>query len=257
MLSAADVKYFSSLKQKKYREKENKFLIEGFHLAEECLNSPYEIECIVISEKAERKKDNRIFGTIDKKKIPFHILNEKSFRKLAETESSQGIIAVVKQKKPAPFSSLNKENLIVALDRITDPGNLGTIMRTAYWFGVNTVLVSENSVDIYNSKVIRSTQGAQFHVNINDKLKLRDSLLELNESGFKVYLLDVQAGRMLETVDKKEKSVFVFGNESEGVSSDLLESGFERVKIKGYSGCESLNVAVSCGIVLFDFKSSR
>jgi TrmH family RNA methyltransferase len=257
MFSANDVKYYGSLKQKKYREKENKFLIEGFHLVEECLNSSFEIECVIISENAERKKEKRIFDVIYKKKISLYALKEKSFNKLTETETSQGIVAVVKQKKPAQLSSLQKENLIVALDRITDPGNLGTIIRTAYWFGADAVLISESSVDVYNSKVIRSTQGALFHVRIIYNLKLTESLIELNKSGFNVYLLDVNAESTLETIDKKRRSVFLFGNEAEGISVDLLESGFELVKIKGYSGCESLNVAVSCGIVLNEFKSPR
>jgi TrmH family RNA methyltransferase len=256
MISAKDVKYYSSLKQKKYREKENKFLIEGFHLVEECLSSPYEIECVLITDNVEKEKNDRLFEAIDKKKLPLYTIKEKSFDNLSETEASQGIIAVVEQKKTMPVS-LHKENLIVALDRITDPGNLGTIIRTAHWFGVNTVLLSENSVDIYNSKVIRSTQGALFHMHVINLLNLKQSLAELDKSGFCVYLLDVNAERTLEAVNKKRKSVFVFGNETEGISAELLGSGFERIKIKGYSAFESLNVAVSCGIVLQDFMQAQ
>jgi TrmH family RNA methyltransferase len=257
MLTAGDVKYYSSLKQKKYREREEKFLIEGFHLVEECLSSPYEIECIISSGSIEKKKNNRIFETAGKKKIAHYTLKEKSFNKLTETEATQGIIAVVKRRKSASVTSLRNENPIVALDRITDPGNLGTIIRTSYWFGINALLVSENSADIHNSKVIRSAQGALFHVNIINNINLSGALAELENSGYSVYLMDVKSEKTLDKIDKRKKSVFVFGNEADGISVELLKQGFESVKINGYSNCESLNVAVSCGIVLHDFKSFK
>ena len=145
-----------------------------------------------------------------------------------------------------------KAKIIIALDRITDPGNLGTIIRTAYWFGVELILVSGNSVDIYNAKVIRASQGAVFHVNILENIGLLSKLNELKDNGYKVYLLTPKGTDNLKGINKGAKSVFVFGNEADGISKELFSSGFYLLKIEGFTNCESLNVAVSTAIVLYE-----
>jgi len=254
MLSKNEIKYYSSLKKKKYRELEGKFLIEGYHLVEECLSSPYSIECVIYSEEVIPDKNGKLFACFSKKKIPVHVIDKSAFKKLSDTESSQGIAAVVHKKENTPLSSYTS-GFITALDRITDPGNLGTIIRTAYWFGAGGVLIGENSVDLYNSKVIRSTQGGLFHINISNNISLPDSLIELKGSGFDVFLLDVKARKYLNETQFVSKSVFVFGSEAEGISDDVLKQGYERISIKGYSACESLNVASSSSIVMNEYKN--
>lgn len=256
MLSNNDVKYYASLKQKKYRETENKFLIEGFHLIEECLSSPYAIECIIASDKTGKNTYGKIAEHANKKKIPFYNLKDTQFSKLIETKKSQGITAVVQKQQTVPLSGLYKSRLVIALDKINDPGNLGTIIRTAYWFGADAVITGVNSVDIYNSKVLRSSQGAVFHINLYENIKPEKFLSELNEKGFSIYLLDVKGNQTLSDIPSNSKTVFVFGNESEGISDEIVKMGYSRLKIEGYSGCESLNVAVSCGIVLYEYSKA-
>ena len=242
MVTKNDVKYYASLKQKKYRQQEGKFLIEGFHLIEECLGSSYVIECVLVSDSTGIDKSNKIFGRLEKKNIPVHYLKENLFAKVAETDNSQGIAAVVLKGKLINTDSLYKSKLIVALDRIKDPGNLGTIIRTAYWFGADAV---------------RSTQGGVFHVDVIENLPLEKTLDDLNSNGFNIYLLDVEAQRILGEFEDKKKTVFVFGSEAEGISKNILNKGYESIKIEGYSFCESLNVAVSCGIVLQNFRNKN
>ncbi len=254
MLSGNDLKYFSSLKQKKYREKEGKFLIEGFNLIDECLLSSYKIECIIVSEELLGTDQKSIPNSIAEKKIPLHCIKKFQFKKLTETENSQGIAAVVFKKSPTHFD-YNSAKLIVALDKINDPGNLGTIIRTSYWFGADPIILGSGSVDLYNSKVIRATQGAIFHLDIYEDINLFNELEQLKLKGFQVFLFDLKAEIILDKACFGEKNVFVFGNESEGISPKLLTLPFERVKIKGYSNCESLNIAVSCGIALNYFRS--
>ena len=159
-----------------------------------------------------------------------------------------------RKKLQNDLSLLYKSSLVIALDRITDPGNLGTIIRTAYWFGADAVLISENSVEFYNSKVVRSTQGGLFHVDVFDNVPFGKTLDDLSSNGFNIYLLDINAEKNLENISVNKKSVFVFGNEAEGISKEILNKGFDKLKIKGFSNCESLNVAVSCAIVLHDYR---
>jgi len=254
MLSANDVKYLASLKQKKYRQQHKKFLIEGFHLVEECLSSSFNLERIILRNDVDLQKQSVILDKIAKNKVKVDALPEKSFTKFTDTENSQGIIGVVNKPDNKPSRELG--NLVIALDRISDPGNLGTIIRTAYWFGVISILVSENSADLYNSKVVRASQGAVFHTKIFEEVSLNEKLSELKQNEYNVYLFTPNAEKSLKDLHPSGKSVLVFGNEAEGISEELLNSSYEKVKIEGYSKCESLNAAISCGIALYRFRTS-
>ncbi len=148
-------------------------------------------------------------------------------------------------------------DIILALDRISDPGNLGTIIRTAYWFGVKQIVLSKDSADPYNPKVVRSTQGGIFHTNIIEDTDLCDLLKNYATAGYKVYLFTLDGSNNLSEVVSNfgnGKSVLVFGSEVHGISNDLLGMDFEKVKVEGFSDCESLNVAISAGIALYEFK---
>jgi RNA methyltransferase, TrmH family len=198
---------------------------------------------------------------ISKTKTIVEPLPVKSFNKLTDTESSQGIVGVV--SKPAQQKDDSSENLVIALDTVNDPGNLGTIIRTAYWFGVKTILLSKGSADPYNPKVIRSTQGGIFHTNIIEDVDLKGKLNEYKNAGYNIFLFTLNASSSLSQIlrsdesdksDKSKKSVIVFGSESHGISEELLNEDFTHVKIDGYSDCESLNVAMAAGIALYSFK---
>ena len=262
MLSANIIKQFASLKQKKERLEQSRFLIEGFHLVEECLNSDYELEYIILRSDVNLQGHTGILEKIAKNKTIVEPLPEKQFNKLTDTESSQGIVGIVKRSFKSTMSqgSVNgNSNIIIALDRISDPGNLGTIIRTAYWFGVNTILLSRECADPYNPKVIRSTQGGIFHTNIIEDADLLAGLNELKSAGHEVYLFTLDAENFLaevrntNDVSANSKSVLVFGNESHGISQEIIDCGFTKLKIKGYSQSESLNAAVSCAIALYEF----
>lgn len=255
MITANNLKYYVSLKQKKYRNLEKKFLIEGFHLLEECLSSEFVIDVIILRNDIDLKHHAKLETLINSKQITVEYIPENSFNKLSETESSQGIIAVVIIPALKNESHANG-SLIIALDRINDPGNLGTILRTAYWFGVDRILVSNNSADIYNSKVLRASQGAVFYVNISSDVNLEKELSFLSSEGFKIFLLTLDAEKSIGSVKNPAKAVYVFGNESDGILESLKLASYQKLKIGGNSECESLNVAVSAGIVLHSVKSS-
>ncbi|MBE2219791.1 MAG: RNA methyltransferase [Ignavibacteria bacterium] len=257
MLTANLIKQFASLKQKKYRLEYSQFLIEGFHLVEECLNSDYELEYIILRSDINLQGHTGILEKIAKNKTIVEPLPEKQFNKLTDTESSQGIVGIVKRN----FENTPPQDtgLIIALDRISDPGNLGTIIRTAYWFGVNTIMLSRDCADPYNPKVIRSTQGGIFHTDIVEDADLLTELKRLEATGYEACLFTLDAERYLAELRKdnavlnSSKSILVFGNESHGISQEIIDAGFRKVKIRGYSQSESLNAAISCAIALYEF----
>jgi TrmH family RNA methyltransferase len=254
-----DLKYIGKLKQKKYRDSEKLFIIEGKHLIEECLNSEYfsdKLQKIILRNDF----DDKIF--LEKiTEFSIETLSGVDFRKLTETVNSQGIIGIVKMPEQ-PQNVIRKESaskVVVALENVNDPGNLGTILRTCYWFGVNEIIISENSVDLYNSKVIRASQGAIFNVNIYCDVNLPFELENYRKSGYEIFFTKLDSHILLnENIFSKEKKyLFVFGNEANGISVNLKKSVVHSgIRIKSYSKCESLNLATSVGIVLYEMNKT-
>ncbi len=248
-LTNNEYKLILSLQNKKFRDLNNLYVIEGEHLIEEYLKSELPNEGIkyIIARNDYQNYD------LEEKVSGFNIylLNRAKFDKLCDTKSPQGVLAVVEKKTV----SANEENkFVVALEFINDPGNLGTILRTCYWFGVDKVLISENSADIYNPKTIRSTQGALFHLNIETDVNLKTKLEGLSTEGFDIYLTTLD-GIPAVSGFKTGKCVLVFGNEANGISNEIQDNSvYKQIKIESYTDCESLNVAVSAGILISEFR---
>lgn len=249
-ITKAESKYYASLKQKKYRDLEKKFIIEGTHLIEEVLTSEYYSKSL---DKVFIRDDysDEILKKLSKAGVPVFSIDSKTFDKIADTITPQGIFGIVKYRTPAPAESSG--NLIIAFDEINDPGNLGTILRTAYWYGVKEVALSKNSVDIYNPKVIRASQGGSFNILAETNVDLHSYLTEKQNNGWTVLLTDLSAEEYISDMnfESDKKYVIVFGNEANGISKDILDDKkFRRIKIRSFSDCESLNVGISVGIIL-------
>lgn len=247
-LTNNELKLIASLKIKKYRDLHELYIIEGENLVAEFIKSGNKGLKYVIM-----RHDYNNANLTDK-------LPEKSkywikgihFEKLCDTKSPQGILAVVRILKR---ENISDSKIIAALDTINDPGNLGTILRTCYWFGIDSVLIGKNSADIYNSKTIRASQGAVFHVNFKTEVNLNIELNEYYNNGYNVYLTSLSGQVITDNTILKVKSIVVFGNEANGISKDLLvNKDYKLIKIKSYTNCESLNVSVSAGIILNEFK---
>lgn len=261
-VTKAEIKYLKKLKQKKHRDEEQKFLIEGFHLIEECLASVLYRDSIerllILSSNSHKPEVLKIIEKVGKVKAT--VIEEKVFDQISDTVNSQGIVAEVRMNPheidPDSFAD---ENIIVALDRINDPGNLGTILRTCYWFDVKKILVSNGSADIFNPKTLRSSQGAVFHLNIRTNTNLSHKLISLKEKQFQIFLSDLNSRLTIDQIDNStSRAAFVFGNEANGISKELLDDeNFTKIKIKGYSECESLNVAAAAGIMLYEFRRGK
>jgi len=249
-LNNEDLKYYSKLKLKKFRDENKQFLIEGMHLLDECGKSKYYKKNIVKILLRNDFTNDRLLNRF--RHIETEFISAKEFAKLSDTENSQGIIGVVNFAFNIPEHS---GDIMIALDNLNDPGNLGTILRTAWWFGVENILIGKDSVEMFNSKVIRASQGAIFNLQIKEKLNLKNELDRLKESGYEILLTDLAAKESLDNTkfEKDGKYVLVFGNEANGISKEISNSpNFGKIKIKSYSSCESLNVASSAAIILYE-----
>lgn len=253
-MTAEDLKDIAKLKQKKFRDESGQFLIEGVHLIEECIKSKYYKRNIIKAVLRNDFKDERLLGRL--RHLETGYVTSKDFNKISETENPQGIIAVVGKADNLPP---HEGNIICALDNISDPGNLGTILRTCWWFGVENVITGKDSVEVFNSKVIRASQGAVFNILIKEKVNLKEELIKLSTEGYKILLTDLSARNSINNIkiEKDIKYVIVFGNEANGISKEIKEiPEFEKIKIDSYTKCESLNVASSAAIILHEIIKS-
>ncbi len=229
----------NKLKDKKNRNIEHKFIIEGLHLVKEAYND----KCLlmVLSTDEELLKEFKV-ETI--------LVNDEIIKKLSNTLNPQKIVGIAELKEQ---ELTNDEKRIVLLDDIQDPGNMGTIIRTAAALGYDAVISSLNSVDYYNDKVIRSSQGAIFKIKIlnND---LITSINQLKKLSFHLYGTSLKANILIENITKNEKLAVIFGNEAHGVSKDILDMCDELFKIEMKNNVESLNVAVTSAIILYELS---
>ena len=236
---------------KKYRQSNGLFLAEGRRTVQQIIeNGRVEVvEIFATQSGADAFSWNK---TDD---LPASLVDVGVFNQLTDTENSQGIVGVCRIPDAKPIFDLkDAQGIIVALDGLNDPGNVGTIIRTASWFGVVAVLVGGGTVDVYHPKVVRSTAGATGAVPCIHS-RLAPDLAQLEEWGWTVALLDgAEGAESLTTFAGGSKCVWVVGNEAHGVSDELKIPGRARVKIKRAGGgqhVESLNAAISAGIAVF------
>lgn len=238
------------------RRESKTFVIEGTHLVERALESaPNRVQKVLHTESFAGANTD-LFARIKKKKIPTQQLTSAFAERISDTRTPQGIFAVVTFE---PFGSLYyNRDIIIALDHVSDPGNLGTILRTAAWFAVEEVVLSSGCADCYSPKVLRSTQGEIFSVKIAHAESLPETLREAKKKGYKILAttLAPSAGSIYrEKFDKK--CIVVFGSEAHGVSPEVLAVVDREIIIPSAGAGESLNVAVSAGIVLSELSRQQ
>lgn len=249
MLTKRELKYYSSLNKLKYRKIEQKFIVEGIKLVDEAINSNYDCEVIIASDSfAETHSD--ILNKYKHSTI-VQIIPENDFATIADTKTPQGILAIMEIPLQR-FIDENRDSTIVALENISDPGNVGTIIRTCDWFGIKNVIISSNSVDIYNPKVIRSTMGSLFHVNLHISKNIIGTLKALQKNG-KLILCADMSGESIYSITKDSSSVLVFSNEANGPTERLSEIADSIISIPKFGDAESLNVATAAAVVISEF----
>lgn len=242
------IKSLEKLKQKKYREDENFYLIEGFHLCEEAIKANKKFKYLLGSDEALTKIEAM---NVDLEANNVILINQAIIRKLSSTKNSQDIFMVLQIDQPKSFSF--KRGKWILLDNLVDPGNVGTIIRTADAAGFDGVILSKESVDLYNPKVQRAMQGSQFHIDtlIRD---LEETINQFNLAQIPVYasMLDKNSKKM-EDFEKVPDLGLIIGNEAHGVNSLISEMADEKIYIPIYGQAESLNAAIAAGIMMYHF----
>lgn len=236
-LNNSKVKACSKLKEKKFRDEENSFLIEGDHLVECALNYGVVKEIITTDENYKIPH------------IPVYYVTSSIMKKLSNQVTGTNIIAVC-QKIPERQIQGN----VCLLDNIQDPGNLGTIIRSAKAFGIDTLVLSLDTVDLYNDKVIRASEGLLFGLNII-KSDLKTIIKKLKENNYKIYGTNCKEGLELKKVNFASLSAIIIGNEGRGMKPDLTSLCDEMIHIK-IDG-ESLNAAVAASIIFYEVKNGK
>ena len=245
------IKHIKKLKEKKYRQQYGEYVVEGLKLIKEAINENAKISKIIICESEDNTEmiENHLryeIARFDCVLVPHNI-----FKTLSDVETPQGIMAIIEKSHASKKIDFNTD-IIVALDDVQDPGNLGTILRTIDSIGLKQVLVSKNTVDCYNSKVIRSTMGAIFRVNVIECDDLCNTLTLTKNNGFKIMVTSLKAKKSIYDV-KYHKKVIVVGNEANGVSESVIKLADEKLIIPMRGKTESLNVAVATGVILYEY----
>ncbi|HKI77248.1 MAG TPA: RNA methyltransferase [Ignavibacteriaceae bacterium] len=246
MLSKKELKYYSSLRLKKFRDEENKFIAEGKKIVEEGLSSKLKPE-IIFCTKEFIEKEERFFDSINRN-IRKEVLSEKDFQKISDTVSPQGIAGVFAKPNDHSDVQVINENIIVCLDNISDPGNLGTIIRNCDWFGIRSIILTINCADIYNSKTIRASMGSVFHLKFFNKIKF-NQIKKLKEKEYQFICTDIR-GEDIYSTSISQKTLITFSNEANGPSKEILNLADKRITIPGKGKAESLNVASASAVIL-------
>lgn len=234
------------LKDRRNRNKQKKYLIEGFRLVEEALKANANIETIFYIDDIEDKATDIISKYNYNGKV--FKLNKNLFLEICETENPQGLLAVVFMNDTNKV--LNDEFYLLC-DKVQDPGNLGTIIRTAHASGIDGIILTKGTVDIYNDKTIRSTMGSIFYVPIIQDEDL-SVVKDLKEKGFSIVATSLEGKNDFFDEDLTGKIVITVGNEGNGVSNEVYDISDKKVKIPMPGGAESLNVGVATSIILYE-----
>lgn len=249
------IKHIVKLKEKKYRKEFGEYIVEGAKIVKEAIEENAKIRYIIIDENAKsndliEKHLKQYLENIDYIQVPNNI-----FKIISDVEQPQGVLAVIEKNNKnnnVDYSS----DLILALDDIQDPGNLGTIIRTADSVGLTQILISKGTADPYNSKVIRSTMGAIFRVNIIECDDLVKILKDVKENNFNIMVTSLQANKSIYELDLKQ-NVVVIGNEAKGVSKEIIDLADNKVIIPMLGKTESLNASIATGVILYEYVRQK
>ena len=249
------IKQIRKLKDKKYRDQNKEFIIEGIKLLKEAIQEKAKIKIIVVCDDCEKN------GTLDKKllyemaKYNCIYVTEKVFNILTDVSNPQGVLAVV--EKNNDINNINfDDDLILILDNLQDPGNLGTIIRTIDSVNLKQIIVSKGSSDVYNPKVVRSTMGAIFRVKVLESENLQETIKEIKKHKFKILATDLNTNSSIYD-ETYSKCAIIIGNEANGVSKEILSLADKKIKIPMLGKTESLNASVATGIILYEYVRQK
>lgn len=249
------IKNIKKLNEKKYRDQMNQYIVEGIKLVKEAIVENAKIVKIVVCEECENDANFEKSLMYEIAKYDCIYVSKKVFDSITNVNTPQGILAVI-EKSSGEEKISYKEDIIVVLDGIQDPGNLGTILRTLDSVNLKQIILSEKCADPYNPKVVRSTMGAIFRVNIIECKNIVETLKNIKKNKYKIMATSLETEKSIYTVEYNKK-VLVIGNEANGVSKEVLELADEKIKIPMLGKTESLNAAVATGVILYEYARRK
>lgn len=245
------VKLALKLRTKKHRETEGRYIVEGIRFIEEAIKANV-VDYILFSDKLFTTSDPERAMAIDCNKFE---IEDEVLRELCGTENPQGIVAVVK-KTDYDFDDIKNDFIIIA-DGIQDPGNLGTIIRTADAAGAGAVFITKGTVDVYNDKTLRATMGSIFHIPIIFGEDFNELSTTLKENGYNIYGTSLEGSKYIYDCDFTSKAAIVIGNEANGIPAEHMDIITQKIKIPMPGQAESLNVAAATAVVMYEVLRQR
>lgn len=251
------IKWLVSLSEKsKERKKEGVFLVEGIKMFEEAMDDYIQEAYVSESFFSKYSEEKEIMAKL--KKTSYEIVSDEVFRKISDTKTPQGILCIMKQYKYTLEDLLKKENpMFVLLEDIQDPGNLGTIVRTAEGAGVDGIIVTRETVDIYNPKTIRATMGSIYRMPFIYVDSLKDVIEILQKNKIFVYAAHLQGKNYYDSFDFKKGCAFLIGNEGNGLRKETADLADSYLKIPMEGSVESLNAAVATSLLMYEAYRQR
>ncbi len=251
-LSQEQAKRWIKLKLKKYRQRECKFIVEGLRLVAAAEAADQNIEAVIVTEQFQEEPQRT--EILERIQAPIYLADEKIWKRLSETVHGQGILAIVSM--PERIESQGEwSGRILILDRIQDPGNMGTILRTAEAFGFQDVFLTKGSVDCYDSKVIRSSMGGVFSLRLHPWES--DSLDGAQAKGYQCIASSLQSSKSLTDICFQNQVALIIGNEANGIRQEWIEAADLRVQIPMTGQAESLNAGIAAGILMYAIQSDQ
>ena len=249
------IKHIRKLKDKKYRDESNEYVVEGVKLVEEAVKENAKIKQIIVCEDTTRTYEIPTHIMLEIAKYECIYVSDKIFNIITQVTNPQGIMAII--EKNAQDTQIDyTQDIIVALDDVQDPGNLGTILRTVDSIGLNQIIVSKGTADAFNSKVVRSTMGAIFRIKIIEVENLAQEIKEMRKHHFKLMVTSLQTENSIYDIDFNKK-IIVIGNEANGVSKEIQDMADEKAKIPMLGRTESLNASVAAGVVMYEYVRQK
>lgn len=249
------IKHIKKLKDKKYRDENNEYIVEGVKLIEEAVQEKAKIKKIIVCEDTTRTYEIPTQVMLEIAKYECVYVTDKIFSSITQVTNPQGVMAII--EKNAENQEIDyTQDIIIALDNVQDPGNLGTILRTVDSIGLKQIIVSKDTVDAFNSKVVRSTMGAIFRVKIIEVEDLIQTIKEMRKHHFKLMVTSLQTENSIYDIEFNKK-IIVIGNESNGVSKEIQDMADEKAKIPMLGKTESLNASVAAGVVMYEYVRQK
>ncbi len=255
-LTHARQKALAKLQQKKHRDAAGLFLVSGLRAVSGvlALSPGHHVQEVIIREDQEHRLNTAPFNTLDD--VTIYVTDDAGFRAISDERHPQGIALVMRKPQSISFPDAPLPGITYYLYEINDPGNLGTIIRTAAWFGVQHILLSPNSVDPYSPKCVRATAGAIFKVRIWEDVSA-EYLTAVRNAGHTIWASDVRDGQALSSLKIEPGALVLMGSEAHGLPEDIRALATSAIHIPGPGEGESLNLATATAIIMYHFRSQE